>query len=70
MQVRCQRCGSTVNLRKEEIAFALEEMKKVGARHYDVRCSRCRQSNRVSLDQLQRAAPRPPVADGSAQEGG
>jgi DNA-directed RNA polymerase subunit RPC12/RpoP len=70
MQIRCQRCGGTVNLRKEEIAFALDEMQKVGARHYDVRCSRCRQSNRVSLDQLQRAAPRPPAAGGSPEAGG
>ncbi len=70
MQIRCQRCASTVNLRKEEITFALEELEKSGGRHYDVRCSRCRHSNRVSLDQLQRAAPRPAAGDGPAQASG
>ncbi len=70
MQIRCQRCSSTVNLRKEEIAFALEELKKSGGRHYDVRCSRCRHSNRVSLDQLQRAAPRPAAGEGTTEESG
>jgi phage FluMu protein Com len=70
MQIRCQRCGSTVNLRNEEIAFALEALKESGGRHYDVRCSRCRQSNRVSLDQLQRAAPRPASAEGPGQAEG
>lgn len=68
MQIRCQRCGSTVNLRKEEITFALEELKKSGGRHYDVRCSRCRNSNRVSIDQLQRAAPRPPADEKPSPE--
>jgi hypothetical protein len=63
MQIRCQRCGSTVNLRKEEITYALEELKQSGRVHYDVRCSRCRQSNRVSLEQLQRVAPRPAAGE-------
>jgi phage FluMu protein Com len=59
MQIRCQRCGGNVNLRKEEITFALEALTESGGKHYDVRCPRCRQSNRVSLEQLRRFAPRP-----------
>ncbi|MCJ7512523.1 MAG: hypothetical protein MUO23_06085 [Anaerolineales bacterium] len=63
MQIRCQRCGGNVNMRNEEITFALEALKESGGRHYDARCPSCRHSNRVSLEQLQRAAPRPPAGE-------
>jgi phage FluMu protein Com len=58
MQLRCYRCGWSFAIRKEEAAFALEAIEQAGGNHYDVRCPRCRHSNRVSLEQLQRIVPR------------
>jgi hypothetical protein len=57
MQLRCYRCGWSFSIKKEEIAFALEALEESGGGHYDVRCQRCRHKNRISLEQLRRAAP-------------
>lgn len=59
MQIRCYRCGWSFALKREEVAYALETVKAEGGNHYDVRCQRCRHSNRISLEQLERAAPKP-----------
>jgi hypothetical protein len=45
-------------LKKEEIAFAVEALQESGGAHYDVRCQRCRHTNKVSLEQLRKFAPR------------
>lgn len=58
MQIRCYRCNWSFALKKEEIAFALEALEENEGNHYDVRCPRCRHTNRVSLEQLKQAAPR------------
>ncbi|MDF1500820.1 MAG: hypothetical protein P1P76_10150 [Anaerolineales bacterium] len=58
MQIRCYRCNWSFALKKEEIAFALEALEENQGSHYDVRCPRCRHTNRVSLEQLKQAAPR------------
>jgi hypothetical protein len=63
MQIRCYRCSWSFALKREEAAFALEAVQEEGGNHYDVRCPRCRHSNRVSLEQLQRAAPKPTPED-------
>lgn len=57
MQIRCFRCGWSFALKKEEIKFALEALEKSEGTHYDVSCPRCRHKNRVSLEQLRKAAP-------------
>lgn len=58
MQIRCFRCGWSFAIKKEEILFALETLEQSGGVHYDVRCQRCRHANKLSLEQLRRAAPR------------
>lgn len=59
MQTRCYRCNWSFSIKKEEILFALEALEESGGNHYDVRCQRCRHMNRISLEQLQKAAPMP-----------
>lgn len=63
MQIRCYRCNNSFALKKEEIVFALEALEENQDNHYDVRCPRCRHINRVSLEQLRKAAPRTPEQD-------
>jgi phage FluMu protein Com len=58
MQLRCYRCGWSFGVKREEITFAIEALEKSGGVHYDIRCPRCRHTNKISLDQLKRAAPR------------
>jgi phage FluMu protein Com len=58
MQMRCYRCGWSFALKREEIAFAVEALEESGGAHYDVRCQRCRHTNKVSLEQLRKFAPR------------
>jgi phage FluMu protein Com len=58
MQIRCYRCGWSFALKKEEIAFAVEALEQSGGAHYDVRCQRCRHTNKISLEQLKKFAPR------------
>ena len=76
MQLRCYRCGWSFAINKDEIAFALEALEASKGNHYDVRCPRCRHSNRVAIEQLRRVAPRPPAPEApgaeqaSADEGG
>ncbi len=61
MQMRCYRCGWSFALRKDEIAFALRALEESGGNHYDAHCPRCKHANPVSIEQLRRAAPRPPT---------
>ena len=57
MQLRCYRCGWSFGVKREEITFAIEALEESGGVHYDIRCPRCRHTNKVSLEQLKRAAP-------------
>lgn len=66
MQMRCYRCGWSFALKREEIAFAVEALEESGGAHYDVRCQRCRQTNKVSLEQLKKFAPRVEVGGDEA----
>ncbi|HSR49105.1 MAG TPA: hypothetical protein VLL77_14075 [Anaerolineales bacterium] len=59
MQLRCYRCGWSFSLSREQVEFALENMKAKGDKHYDVRCTRCRTVNKIPIKQLERSAPRP-----------
>jgi len=63
MQIRCFRCGWSFALKKDEIRFALDALEESEGTHYDVRCPRCRHKNRVSLEQLQAAAPPPEAGE-------
>ncbi len=57
MQLRCYRCGWSFAIKKEEIAFAIEALEESGGVHYDIRCPRCRHTNKIPLEQLKRSAP-------------
>ena len=46
-----------IALRQDTIYAALDFTTDENLNHYDVRCPRCRKTNRVSIDQLKRAAP-------------
>ena len=46
-----------IALRQDTIYAALDLTTDENLNHYDVRCPRCRKTNRVSIDQLKRAAP-------------
>jgi phage FluMu protein Com len=58
MQIRCYKCGWGFSIGKDEIVFALEGLKESEGAHYNVRCQRCRQTNKISIEQLERAAPK------------
>jgi len=58
MQLRCYRCGWSFAIKQEELEFALRALEESHGNHYDARCPRCRHANSISLEQLQRAAPR------------
>jgi len=47
-----------IALGRDVVAEALELVKKENLAHYDVRCPKCRTTNRVSKKQLTRMAPR------------
>ena len=68
MQIRCYRCGWSFAIKKEEAAFALEALEETGGTHYDSSCPRCRHSNRISLEQLRKAAPRTTEEPSSAEQ--
>jgi len=47
-----------IALGRDVVAEALEIVKKEDLAHYDVRCPKCRTTNRVSKKQLSRMAPK------------
>jgi phage FluMu protein Com len=57
MQIRCFKCQMPIALSRDFVYAALDEVTDHDLTHYDVRCPRCRKTNRVSRDQLIRAAP-------------
>ena len=57
MQIRCINCHRPFALGKEAVNAALDEMVAEELTHYDVRCPHCRRTNRVTKDELMRAAP-------------
>lgn len=59
MQMRCYRCSWSFALNQDEIAFALKALEDSGGNHYDARCPRCRTTNKLSIEQLRRAVPKP-----------
>ena len=61
MQIRCYKCHMPITLSRDFVAEALKVLEAENLAHYDVRCPKCRTTNRVSLEQLRRAAPHPPA---------
>ena len=57
MQVRCFSCQMPIALSQDVLYAALDQIADENLSHYDVRCPRCRKTNRVSADQIKKAAP-------------
>jgi hypothetical protein len=45
-----------MSISPDEITFVLQALEEEGGKHYDVRCTRCRHTNRVSLERLRQEA--------------
>ena len=58
MQIRCFKCQMPIALGRDVVIEALEMVKKENLTHYDVRCPKCRTTNRVAKKQLSRMAPK------------
>ena len=57
MQIRCYHCHKPFALSKDAIHQALEVITEEDLGHYNAPCPHCRRMNRVSRDELLRAAP-------------
>jgi phage FluMu protein Com len=57
MQIRCQQCHRPFAMSKEAVHAALDHMAAENLAHYNAHCPHCRKANRVSFEELQRAAP-------------
>jgi len=58
MQVRCYKCHMPISLGREAVKDAMEMVEKEDLSHFDVRCPKCRTTNRIARKQLERAMPR------------
>ncbi len=57
MQIRCFSCSMPIAISKANIHAALDWMETEDMQHYDLRCPKCRKTNRVSKEALVHAAP-------------
>lgn len=57
MQIRCYHCHKPFALGREAVHAALDEVTERNLSHFDAHCPHCRRVNRVSRDELLRAAP-------------
>lgn len=57
MQIRCQNCNRPFALSREGVHEALDVIVQDGLSHYNVQCPHCRRMNRISREELERAAP-------------
>jgi hypothetical protein len=57
MQIRCSQCHRPYAMGREEVIGALETVEEEGLNHYTSYCPHCRRANKISKDELVRAAP-------------
>ena len=57
MQFRCFKCQMPIAMSRDSIYAALDTVMDENLTRYDVKCPKCRKTNRVSKKQLRRAAP-------------
>ncbi len=57
MQIRCYHCHKPFALSKDVVHEALDALTEQDLGHYNAQCPHCRRMNRVSRDELLRAAP-------------
>lgn len=58
MQIRCSKCHIPIALNRAAVADALDQIDKEDLSYYDLRCPKCRTTNRVSRKQLQHSMPK------------
>jgi phage FluMu protein Com len=57
MQIRCSYCHKPFALGKEIVQEALDVTAEEEMNHYNASCPHCRKTNKVSREELLRAAP-------------
>ncbi|MFM8320340.1 MAG: hypothetical protein ACKOC5_05420 [Chloroflexota bacterium] len=57
MQIRCTNCHKPFALSREAVHAALDQISSENFSHYNAGCPHCRRVNRISRQELQRAAP-------------
>ena len=63
MQIRCYKCHMPISLGREAVKDAFEIVDVENLSHYDVRCPKCRTTNRIARKQLERAMPKKPATN-------
>lgn len=68
MQIRCTHCHKPFALGKDAIHAALDAIEAEHLIHFNAYCPHCRRANRISRQELRRAAPdwQPREATGQA----
>ena len=57
MQIRCYSCHKPFAINKEVVHSALDMMEEQDMQHYNAQCPFCKKKNRLSREELMRAAP-------------
>ncbi len=57
MQIRCINCHKPYAMNKEAVHAALDQIELEKQIHYNAACPHCRKNNRISRQELVRAAP-------------
>lgn len=57
MQIRCYNCKMPISMGRALVEGALTVMHEEDLVHYDLRCPKCKKTNRISKEQLLHAAP-------------
>lgn len=66
MNVHCQYCRHSFNLSRDYVAEAVADAAEKKQKYHAVECPKCRKTNKVSISQMKRFAPKP--ADTAAEE--
>lgn len=68
MQIRCYNCHKPFALAQAAVHAALEQVTAEGLNHYNAYCPHCKRANRISVEELRRAAPNwePQSAEGDS----
>jgi phage FluMu protein Com len=69
MQLRCFKCHKPFAIGKDAVYAGLDTMEAEDLQHYNAQCPHCKRMNRVSREELLRAAPNwKPAAEGEEVE--
>jgi phage FluMu protein Com len=71
MQLRCNRCQRPFAISRAAIYTAIQEVMANDLNHYNASCPHCRRVNRISRQELLRAAPdwEKQIAEQESEEG-